>query len=248
MKGRTPSLGGYVWRLPGHELRENREDGDGAKGGGSSGEKNDKKDDPKGSGGDAAALLAAEKARSDALQKRLDEIERTAAQRADDEKKKAAAAGDHQKVIDAQNAELDGLKKKLADLEGFASDGKAWREEAQKRIEAASKQMDAEWKDLLDAVPDVRGKEKVVARFEASKQGAAGASGTKPAATPPVNGSPPGATVDFAAAWGDAAKWADARARDPKGADAFVDAALNPNHARKPLAHLARANGHADRK
>lgn len=72
--------------------------------------------------------------------------------RALDEKVAAQKAGDHDKVIAAQNAEIEAMRAKLAALEPEAQYGRDSRAQQKARIEAAKKELPEGDQQLLDSI------------------------------------------------------------------------------------------------
>lgn len=102
---------------------------------------------------------------------------------------------------------------KAAALEADATIGKAYREREAKRIDDAAKTLAAEDKAILDALPSLDAKSLFLDRLRVASTRVAVAPPGAGAAPPPSSSAVP----DFAAAWGTPA-WADAKAKDPKGA------------------------------
>lgn len=179
-----------------------------------------------------------------AVEKRIADAEARARKAEDD----LAAAG--KKASDDKLLEEGKLKELLAqrdkELEALKADaglGKSFREREQKRIDDAKAKLTESQQKLLDLVPTLDGKSALLDEL-------LGKSGT-PAATEPKKGEPPpknqgGAaaanSIDFDEAYRDPVKWADAKKRDPKGADEWFAAALKGGArgrpAPKPLAFL----------
>ena len=157
----------------------------------------------------AAARLADLEAKI-ASEKKAD---RDARKRAQEEAEKA---GELAKALEAAKA-------RLAELEGLEPLAQRWRAfEADeiKRLDGEAASLPDAARDLYVAASDVDGKRKVLAAFKAV---APAADGKTKAPGTPMGAPPPSHEIDFAAAFrAGGEQWADARRRDPKGADAFV--------------------------
>lgn len=125
-----------------------------------------------------------------------------------------AAQGKHQQIADE-------LRKQNDELKADAAVGKGYREREHARIDAAAKDLPPGDKALLDMQPSLEAKAALLARI----------SGTaKPEHRPVGSGGAPAPAdvIDFGAAFPDAGKWAAAKARDPKGASAWMASRTAP--------------------
>lgn len=141
---------------------------------------------------------------------------------------------------DGKTAELLTAKEKeLAEAAGDIALGKAFRERETKRIDEAKGKLTESQQKLLDRMPDLSAKSALLDEL----LGAAG-KGTDDKKTAPKGGSPKNTDgIDFAAAFNDAATWAEVKLKDPDGANAFIDARIGakPNGAYRPLQFLPSA-------
>lgn len=159
---------------------------------------------------DPAAQLVAVSAELAALKK----ADADRAQAANDTTKKA---GEDKLIAEGKLKQL--LEQKESDLAALKSDadyGKAARAADEMRLSEAKAKLPAADQALVDAVPPAA-REALIARLSAAA--GAGAPTAKPSAG---SGPPPvGGAIDFAEAWKDPAKWAEAKAKNAQGADAW---------------------------
>lgn len=155
------------------------------------------------------------------------DVEATSAQRAAQAALEAelAAKGEHAKLAEALSA-------KLAALEPDAAVGRAYRERETAKIADAAKGLAAEDRAILDALPSLDSKAAFLARISAVPKSAT--------APPGASGGPPSSTaslVDFDKAWA-TPEWPAAKAKDPKGAAAWLEKAMNGNAQTSTLSRM----------
>jgi hypothetical protein len=181
--------------------------------------------------GAPAAPTAAELAELRAAKAELETIKSGKAKEANEEAAKqakaaadAAAAGDLKKALEIQN-------KRLAELEPYEAEVKRLREqeaEQLKAIETKKATLTETQRAAVDAAPTLAGKQAVLAALGASTTAAS----TKTTAAASAAGTGTGApaadgTIDFAAALKDPVKWAEAKAKFPQAAAAWMSTTLS---------------------
>jgi len=153
-----------------------------------------------------------------ALQTKLALLERQASDRVKADvdaeaarKKKLVEDGDLKGLLAAAQKEVETLKALTPDAEL----GREYRERETKRIDAAKTALSPSVQVLIDAQPTVALKAALLDELTKSSS----ADVKKAADVPKNQGAGAGTSaIDFAAASADPVKWAEAKARDPKGA------------------------------
>lgn len=118
-------------------------------------------------------------------------------------------------------AQAEADRARLAEMAPLEADATRWRAHVAaetKRLDESAAKLPDTFAALYRRATDVDAKREILAAYEAVSAAAPHVAKTPPTSAAP----PPKASIDFAAAWA-SGKWAEAKASDPSGAQAWLD-------------------------